>query len=228
MNLLEFNDQLLLTKGKQPVQVPTVQQEECDLFRGLIAASKTATDMYNGCDDANSFFSVYTDIKKMIGASICNEVFYACKLTYVYDGVPSRLVYIISKMISKCNTAYPNVAINRTYKLLSKYLSDVYIVGGQEFTVKDVIENMFGFGIKLITSSVPKVKSTNCYEVYVRDVERVALIPGDIARILPYAECEKLRFDRQVGIVMTDGTPLRCLNGRLGITKDDFDLTDCL
>lgn len=228
MNLLEFNDRLMVNKSRKVVTVPIVTQEDCDLFRSLVSTSKTVSDMYEATDDATAFFTAFPDIKKIIGTQKCVEVFYACKLTYVCDGVPCRLVYIVNKMFNESGRVTVNLAINRALNLLKKYVDDVYIIEGKEYTVKDVIENAAGFSVKLLTSSVPKVKATNCYEVYVANAERVALIPLDIAKMLPYDECEGIYFDRQLGLLMKNGTPLRCLNDRMGITRDDFNLVDCL
>lgn len=229
MTLLEFNDLLLVNPNRIEVKVPTVTQDMCDIFRRIVASSRTMQNVYDMTDDANSFFYMFPDVKKLLGTGTCVEVFYACKLKFVYDGVPSKLVYIVNKMFSECGTIAVNSAINRTLPLLKPYVNDVYNVDGKSVTVKDVIENIAGFPIKLLTSSVPKVKATNCFEVYVRNVERVALLSPAIAKLLPYAECEKIKFDRELGLVIGDGDViLRCLCGALGIVKNDFDLTNCL
>lgn len=228
MTLIELNDLMLVNNKRFEVKVPEVSQNDCDTFRRLVGSSKTVENVYNMTDDANSFFSMFPDIKKMFGDGVCVEVFYACKLKFVYDGVPSKLVYIVSKMLSECGNCNINTALNRTTSLLRPYVDHIYKVDGKEYTLKDVIENMTGFSIKLLTSSVRKVKSVNCFEVYVPNVERVALLPPDIAKLLPYSECAKIRYDRELGLVVGDDTVVRCLNGRLGITRDDFDLTNCV
>lgn len=227
MNLIEMNDRLLVNKDRRQVTVPEATQEKCDLFRRLVESSKTATNMFNSLEDANAFFAIFPDLRKILGTGVCVEVFYACKLKYAYDGVPARLVYILNKAFTHGSQVHVNATLNTVTALLKPYVNDVYTVNGETATVKDIIENVLGRSVKLLTSSVRKVKATDCFEVYVPNVERVALLPPDIANMLPVAECEKIRFDREKGLVI-DNVIIRTLNNRLGITRDDFDLIKCI
>ena len=228
MNLIEMNDRLLVNKDRREVVVPEVTQDMCDRFRRLVASSNSVQNMYNNIEDANAFFMMYPDIKKIFGAGVCVEIFYVCKQKYVYDGVPAKLVYILNKTFNEGGLVHVNAALNRATALLKPYVNDVYVVDGMAVTVKDVIENIVGRSVKLLTSSVRKVKATDCYEVYVPNAERVALLPMDIANMLPYAECEKIRFTKEKGLVIGDDVIVRCLNNRLGITRDEFDLISCI
>lgn len=227
MNLIELNDKMLINKDKKKVVIPEFGQADVDEFRRLVHSSKSVGNSFDTSDDSTSFFAVYSDVKKCVGKDVAEELFYAAKLGFFYPGIPSRLAYILNRMTREYGVATVNESLSRCVKLLSPYVGDLYESNGVEVSLKDVIENFVGGPIKLLTSSVRKVKATNCYEVYVPNVERVALLPGDIANSLPYAECAKITFDRNQGLVIGD-LVLRTMNNRLGITKDDFDLREAM
>ncbi len=223
MNLIEFNDKLIVNNQRQKRTVPEVTQNDIDEFVQLMHSSRSLLNMYQTTEEFGDFIKVYPSIKKVYSIDLAEELFYASKLHYQYNGVPTKLVYIITKMFSTFGHNHVNDALSRSIKYLAPYLDDTYLVDGKEVTLKDVIEFFAKSQIKLLTSSVPKVKSLDCYEVYVPDADRVALLPNDIASKLPYADCEKIVFDKQKGLVIED-IIVRTMNGRLGITKDDFDL----
>lgn len=227
MNLIDMNDKLLVNKNRKLVKVPDVNQDMCDEFRRLIRAAGPVQGMYDSIEESSAFLTMYPGIRKIYGQDTATELFYACKLGFHYPGVPCRLVYILNKLFKEFGVVHVNDSLSRAVKLISPFVDDLYESNGVEVTVKDVVENFVGAPIKLLTSSVRKVKATDCSEVYVPNVERVALLPADIANVLPYAECAKILFDRDKGLVIGD-VIVRCMNNRLGVTKDDFDLRSCM
>lgn len=227
MNLIQMNDKLLVNKERKLVKVPEVTQELCDEYRRLMNASKSLLHVYETVEDATAFYVMYPSITKIYGSHLANELFYASKLSFLYPGVPCKLSYILNKIFKECGVVHVNDALSRGVKLVQPFVNDTYQCNGDEITVKDVIENFVGGPVKLLTSSVRKVKAADCSEVFVPNVERVALLPADIANVLPYAECEKIEFDKQKGLVIGD-VIVRCMNNRLGVTKDDFDLRNCM
>lgn len=228
MNLIEFNDKLLVNKDRKKCSVQNITQEECDAFRQLTAASHAMGDLYGQIDDSTAFYKAYGQVAKIFGRS-AEDLFYACKMGYFYEGIPARLSYILRKAFAEAGaTHHVNDTLNRCYHLLERYLDDIYEVDGEEFTLKDVIDNFAGAPVKLLTSSVRKVKTIDCSEVYVPNVARVALLPSDIANMLPYAECEKISFSKDMGLMIGEDIVVRCLNERIGVTRDDFDLRECV
>ena len=227
MNLIQMNDKILVNKDRKLVKPPVVTQELCDEFRRLVNASRILENYYTTLEDSTAFLTTYPSIKEIYGTGLATELFYASKLNFFYPGVPSKLSYVLNKIFKVCGVVHVNDALCRGVKLVQPFVNDVYEVNGEEVTVKDVIENFVGGPIKLLTSSVRKVKAADCYEVFVPNAERVALLPGDIANVLPYAECEKIEFDKQRGLVIGD-VIIRCMNNRIGVTRDDFDLRKCM
>lgn len=226
MNLVEMNDKILTGK-KNVVQVPTVTQENLTQFKSLMAISKLTESAFDSLEDANAFYKMFPYIKKLIGTNICVEVFYACKLGYYYENIPAKLTFILNKAVRVNGKENINATLNPAVNLLRTYAENAYEFGGKTITVKDVIENIVGAPVSLISSSTPKIKSNGCWEVFIPNAERVALFPDDIGSMLSYSDCEKLEFDIGKGI-MLEGIPIRTFNNRIGITKDDFDLRECI
>lgn len=225
MNLLEMNDKILVPK-KKVTKVAEIKQDKLVDFKTLVAMSKMTESAFDVLEDANAFYKMFPDIKKLIGANICVEVFYACKLGYYYEGIPTKLLFILNKTVKVNGREHINKALNPAVTLLRSYVDNAYQYSGEKITVKDVLENIIGEPVALLTTSELKVKSSDCWEVYIKDAERVALLPEDIASMLSYSDCEKLSFDIGKGIMLED-IPVRTLNNRLGITRDDFDLREC-
>ena len=226
MTLVEFND-ILEYGEKKSTSVPVITQNDLELFQKTINMSIRVSNTYDNTDDANSFFALYPDVKKIVGSAICVECFYACKLGYFMHAIPSKLVYIVNKMLKENDRVYINKAINTAVQLLKPYVYCSFDYAGESYTVKDVIENLAGHSIKLITSSLHKVKVNDDWEVYIPDVDKIALLPDGIGGPISLEDCESLTFDKEKGIMLGD-IPIRTIGNRIGLTRDDFDLRDCL
>lgn len=226
MNLLEFNDRVMISK-KKTVSVPDFDNDKLIEFKELLAISPNMKNVFSAVDDSNAFFKMFPDVKKVIGAKICAEVFYACKLGYYYDGIPSKLVYILNKAVKNCGRDFANLTVNSAVNLLRTYASAQYRYDGSTICVKDVLDNVFGKSVDLLTTAKMKIKTGDVWEVFIPDVERVALMPDDIASMISYGDCDKLSFDINKGIMLGD-VPVRTMNGRVGITRNDFDLRECI
>jgi hypothetical protein len=227
MNLIEFNDKLLVNNERVVYEVPAINQESIDDFRKVVNSSRSMAYTYETLEDVDAFMKLYPGIKKLYGSALLSELFYASKLNQYYEGIPSKLIYVLTKLFKEFGTVHINDTLSRGLKYLTPFINHIYVVNGQDLTLKDVIDVFAKGAVKLLTSSVRKVKAVDCYEVFIPNANRVALLPNDIANQLPYADCEKLSFDRNRGIVMDD-LVVRTMSNRLGVTKDDFDLRQCI
>lgn len=225
MNLIEMNDKIMGGK-KKTVKVASVSQEKLIEFKSLVSISKLAENAFEQLEDANAFYKMFPYIKKIIGTNICVEVFYACKMGHFYEGIPAKLTFILEKAVRTGDKSHVNAMLNPAVSLLRTYADASWKYDGKTITMKELIENITGEPVTLITSSTLKVQARDCWEVYIKDAERVALIPNDIATMFSYGDCEKLHFDIGKGIMLGD-IPVRTLNNRIGITKDEFDLREC-
>lgn len=231
MNLLEMNE-MLLTGKKQPYKYTEFTTEEITLFKQMLTTSTMVNNMFNQTDDSSSFLSAVPTFKEVFGAAKSAEIFYAIKTGYYYAGVPSKLVYFINKLFDEVQDSsdYVNLALQSGLSILQKYAGYTYKVvqdGAEtEFTFINLIQNKIGKSFKLITDSTPKIKIGKVSEVYIRNVDRVALLPGDIADQLSFDNVDAITYEPGVGLVF-DKQPLRVFNGRLGIAMNDFDLRNC-
>lgn len=223
MTLLQLNDAIQNPKEGHRV-VEKITSEDVNEFNRLISINNSSKVAFDTIDDANAYFSIFPDIKKIIGSKKCVEVFYALKCGFVYDGVPGKLTYMLIELFKLMDKESVNRSLNSAVKLLDKYAG--YTYGDSKFTVKDIIENILGKSVSLLTDYCRKVKVGDYWEVWIPGENAVALIPDDIANMLSSDNLEELYYDSDKGLMLKE-IPLRTLNNRVGCTLDDFDLRNC-
>lgn len=223
MNLVEMNKEIMSKKRKQIIIKNQITPDDILLFYDMLNISKNIQNLFESIDDAHTFFQTYPDFKKVLSNGKAIECFYAIKKGNIWQGVPMRLVYILTRVFEENDKQLVNTALNTATGLLSRYASDTYNFEGSSLTIKDIIDNIVGGNVKLLTLSNPIVKYKDCIEVFVPNVNRVAILPLDMAEYVTLDNCSTLQWDKVNGITV-EGIPLRTLNNRLGITRDDFDL----
>lgn len=227
MNLIEMN-KIILSNKKKVVSIPILTQEDVILFKQTLLISKGVSDMFEKTDDSNSFFTVYPDVKKIVGARKCVECFYAVKLGYYVADVPTKLLYILNKLFKDNDILYPNTALNKATKYLMPYIKSTFKVSDGTVDVHGVINSVANRHVTLLTdtcltSTMPGADT----EVFIRNCNRVAILPKSMAEMLSPSDIESLSFNVEKGIVLGD-IPIRTLGNRIGLTKDDFDLRMCV
>lgn len=225
MNLIEFNNALLYSKKKQK-SINVITTEEVKQFQELLLIGKDVMNTFDSLEDSQSFYITYPSIKKIMGKNAV-ECFYASKLKMLYKGVPNKLIYILLKAIKKYGKDNINLALNSVIDYVKSYAEDEYTYDDETYSVKDIIESLTGHSVKLITDSVRAVQVNDYYEVWIPDVCKVALIPEDIVKSIDSKDLENLEYSSTLGIHL-NGVPLRTFNDRLGVTKNDFDLRECV
>lgn len=226
MVLTEINKNIL-SKDKQIIEHIEVKDEDLKTFMELITISNTAKTYFNTTDDANTFYSLFPYIKDIIGKVNCVEIFYACKLGYYVKGVPSKLIWIINKMSKLYEGPCVNAMIKSASQFIKSYCNNSYKVDGDIMTIKDIIESNLKYRINLITEEVPMVNYDTFSEIYVENVDRVLLVPKNIASLISLQDCKDISYIKDKGVCIKD-IPIRTLGNRLGITKNDFDLRDAI
>ena len=227
MNLIEMN-KALMSKRRKEVEIKyQINQDDIILFNDMLNISKNILGAFNITDDAVSFFKLYPDFKKVLPNGKATECFYAMKKGDIWNGIPMKLVYVLHKCFSENERGLVNTALNTAVPLIAPFCEDTYIVGESSFTAKDVICNIVGSNVKLLTTANPIVKYRDCVEVFVHNVNRVAILPLDIAEYVTPDNCETVQWDKVNGVTV-EGIPLRTMNKRLGITRHDFDLRQCI
>jgi hypothetical protein len=222
MNLLDFNEECL-KKSKEDFNFTEVTQEDIDDFNNVLNTSETVRNMWKASANAKTFYKLFPDIKGYFGKQAV-ELYYASKLNYRVDRVPSYIVYVLQSAISlNKGTPHANKILNSCYHLLTNEVKFTY----NGLTLDKILASLISKDVKLLTPAVSKVKDGEVYEVYVKDAGQVAILPKQIGDALSVQDCENLEFKKSVGIVCKD-IPIRTLGGKLGVTLDDFDLTDCV
>ena len=232
MNLIEFNETLM--KKKKTVWT-TVEYADDDIlqFRQMLTINSFIESLFGKTDDCASFIKAVPAFKEVFDSKVVTELFYAVKLGYYCIGVPSKLLYIINKIFGDLgeNGNYINLAIESGKSLLEPYAEYEFdaVQDGEivKYTVVKLIESRINKTFKLLTDAVPMVKVGEVCEVYVRNVDRVALIPNDIMEGMSFDNIDSIEYKPRAGIVFRD-IPLREFGSRIGVTTDEFDLRECL
>ena len=222
MNLIELNYKIM--HATENVVVEQVTQEHVDLLRSIIPTSSFIQSLYDAVDDASAFYAQVPELKKILPHKLAAETFYASKLGYIYEGVPSRLVYILSELFRLGDRKYVNRTLEMAVQPLSGYAGITF--GPDKITVKDVIENLIGTKVDLLTADTRKIQVDDAYEVWIDDIERVALLPKDIAKPLSKDDVKKIKYTSDKGLMLGD-IPIRTMNNRVGCTLSDLDLRTC-
>lgn len=175
------------------------------------------------------FYQACKDLKELIPAEYREDVFYAIRLGYTMDGIPSKLVTILQK--AKAIHNYPNVALSMIpEEELSVFSQDGILPVG--ITITDVVCNVWKSDIKIMSPYRKRVEHAKDVEVYVENkidngkeslFDTVILLPKDISDTMQDRDITNIIYDTEKGIILGD-TILRKVNGRFGITKSDIDM----
>lgn len=227
MNLLELNE---IVAGKYPndggnsKQIRCITADEFEDFRAMLTVDPVIRDFFMKTETASEFYEHVELAEKYIDKEIKEDVFYAAKLGFFYEGIPSKLVYILRKAIRKYQS--PNLALTAIdTRLIAKYLKPGALPEG--ITIKQVIESILGKSFDLITQYRRKVRYRDWYEVYVPNVDRVILLPNDLAQLIESLDdLENVNYKKDVGVCVYD-IPIRIMGSKVGVTTDEFDLREC-
>lgn len=223
MSYIEFTKSIHW-KSKNPVVVEDPNDKMAEDTRWLILefinASPIIKRAFESTDNAKSFYNTFTEFNDL--KIWKEEGFYQCKLGYRVPGVPSKIPYILNKAIKTYGVTYPNKTLQSVYKLLKPYANSMFMVEGEQVNLEDVINFIFKMDIEYIT---PR-KLRSGLETYIPNIDKVAIIPDDI-----YKEVSgEIRYDSKLGLVCGEDNPiiLRELGGRIGLVKDDLNLSEAI
>ena len=223
MKLIEFNEKLSAKEGYTEVNVSRITEEDIELFKSLLVINDNFKKAFEDTNSATIFFTQAPFIKEIVGNKIAVEVFYACKAGFYFEGVPAKLTYELSEVFKLYPDGLPNAAILSCKNSLQSYLLKTF--NGN--TLLDIIENIYGKPFKLIINGVFKVRNGDFTELYVPNVDRVAIIPNDIAESISFEDCADISYEKDLGVCVK-GMPIRRFGRRLGVTKDEFDLREVI
>lgn len=230
MTLLELNEVLRGNyDGQEETKrgVPTVEQKEVEEFLKMFSIEESIKTVFDMTENYVEFYNVFPWMKLCFSPIKAKELFYAAKTEILYQDVPPTIIFLFKKAIQQFEGKYVNLAISKIErKMLYPYLKDGILP--DDITYNDVLDNIVGRKVKLIRESCPCVNVDGVTELYVSNVDSVALVPTEmLAEVTDLEGLVSAYYDKEKGIMIKD-IPIRTFGGRIGLTRNDFDLRSCL
>ena len=230
MDLLELNkilsgDYSGCAEIKKPI--PKIEVSDVTEFLSVFSVDEYIKSVFDSTENYKQFFEAVPWIKECFETGKAKELFYAAKNGILYDGVPPTVVFLFKKALSTWEYKYVNLALSRIEKkMLTPYLKSGVLP--DDVTYKDVLDNLIGKTCKLITSGNPRVDVEGVTELYVPNIDMVALVPTEmITDLTDLSDLNAVEYDKVLGLTVK-GQPIRIMAGRVGLTKNDLDLRNCL
>ena len=180
-------------------------------------------------ESAAIFYQACKDIKSLIPQEYQEDVFYAIRSGNRLKGVPAKLTTLLNKAKSMHN--YPNVALSMIPEEELSVFSQAGILP-EGITITDVVCNVWGSDVKVMSPYRKRVEHLKDVEVYVENkiengkvslFDTVVIMPKDISDTLQDRDVANVVYDTERGIILGD-TILRKVNGRFAITKSYIDM----
>lgn len=191
-------------------------------FKNMLQIDNSYFEGLKKTDSFKEFYEAYELFEKTFDPKLQEDIFYSTKLGFFFEGVPSRLVYLLKKAIDKNPT--PSLALQS----ISVLAWDRFLKKGslpEDITIKDVLDAIYGYETKLIDELQLRVRHESFSEIYVKNVDRICLLPNAIADQFDLKDLDTLEYVPKQGVCF-DGVPVRFFDGRNGITLDEFDMRD--
>lgn len=227
MNLLQLNEIFegkYVDELKKSEVIKTITENDLNEFRELLSISDSFSEGLNLTESYAEYFQTYEILGKSVNEDLKEDLFYAAKLGFFYEGIPSKIVYLLRKSLRKYNT--PNNAISALdVRSISRYLKKGSLPEG--VTLKMIMENIIGREFETITQYRRSVHFKEVTEVYVQNTDRVLVLPKELAVFVEsQKDLESVQYVKNIGVCVHD-IPIRTLGGKIGITFNEYDLREC-
>ena len=227
MDLLQLNS---IFEGKYTEELKktdktkTITIDDFNRFRELLSINEAFQNGLRFTESSSEYFEAYDLLNKVIPDEIKEDLFFTAKLGYFFDGIPSKVVYILQKAIRSYNT--PNNAISSLdVRSLGKFLKKGSLPDG--VTLKEIMENLIGSKFSLLTKYRKSVQFKESVEIYVPNTDRVLILPKEVAALVQSEEdLDSIEYVKNVGVCV-HGIPIRTLGGKVGLTLNEYDLREC-
>ena len=157
-----------------------ITTKDFQAFWDIITMYDTYNIILNQMDYYEDFFNVCYDLKELFDPALHQELFYAAKVGYMYEGVPTYLVY----MIKKCLEEYPfgNLIVKMfPIPLLNSYCKEGAI---NNTSIHDIIATELGVDYRVLDENNLISRYDKFSEVYIKNEDMVAIVPNDIVSVL--------------------------------------------
>lgn len=220
-SLLEINDMFKLKGLANDTVTDLSTAEEVQDFKKLLLLSPAIEKNFLSTSSAVEFFKSAPELQKGLSKIKKMDLFYAAKSDMLLEKVPSYIVYFINQAYKKCN--YPNLTVSRlSLSLIKEFISML----PEGISLLNVLENIAGQRAELFNSAVRKTEFKGVYELYIPNIDKVAIIPKAIAdEINTIDDYQSVQYVKGVGVCL-GSIPLRVFNGALGIVCNEFNLLE--
>lgn len=220
-SLLEINDMFKLKGLANDTVTELSTIEEVQDFKQLLLLSPAIEKNFLSTSSAVEFFKSAPELQKGLSKVKKMDLFYAAKSDMLLEKVPSYIVYFINQAYKKCN--YPNLTVSRlSLSLIKEFISML----PEGISLLNVLENIAGQRAELFNSAVRKTEFKGVYELYIPNIDKVAIIPKAIAdEINTIDDYQSVQYVKGVGVCL-GSIPLRVFNGALGIVCNEFNLLE--
>lgn len=227
MDLLQLNsifDGKYTEELKKTDKNRTITIDDFNKFRELLSINESFQSGLRLTDSSTEYFEAYDLLNMVVADEIKEDLFFTAKLGYFYEGIPSKIVYLLQKAIRSYNT--PNNAISSLdIGRVGRFLKKGSLPDG--VTLKQIMENIIGSEFQLLTKYRRSVQFKDSVEIYVENTDRVLVLPKDIAVLIESAEdLASVEYVKGVGVCV-HGIPIRTLGGKIGLTLNEYDLREC-
>lgn len=226
LSVLEKNNIIKKGLNTEPVKEYHINLEDFIAAKRLMNINSVEfTAQLNDTDNAYEFYEANEIMRELIPNDKKEEIFYALKLGFFFEGVPTKLTYLL-KLGAKAHK-YPNVMISSlNANQFDKYLTANHIVG--KITILDIINSIYGHKCELLGKYKKRVVNNQAVEYYVPNTDRVLVVSPETAEYLSTAEdINALNYVKDVGVCIRD-IPVRTLGGKIGLTVDEYDLREVI
>ena len=210
-------------KGEQKLEVeyskPKLKEDQFQEFWNKLNMNNTYKTLLECSQFYKDYFQVCYDLAKMFDRELHSELFYAAKVGYFYEGVPTYLVY----MIKECLKEYPfgNLLIKRIpTPLLNQYFREGAL---GNVSLYDIIAKELGTSYQVIDKGHLYSEYETYAELYIPNEDMVAIVPNDLIQSLTTDYIESLSMYED-GLASADGVYLGKLGGYHGACNSYYDL----
>lgn len=212
------------TDGKPVQRVYHAGPDDYSRWVAHFAKSPTAVQIIEGTESATDFFSIESDVGRLIPRQEWTEAFYSLKLGYNVPGIPMQFLYFAKLLFEKyrmCNVIGPAFP-----KELAHYMGKPgYFADG--YTPMDALRSYVYEDFAVVTEADPIAKCGSWYEVYLPTLDMVCALPPQLATCLSKDDVSKILVKPGVGLVLGD-TPIVSLGGLKGVSRSVFDLREAV
>ena len=202
---------------------PKVTKEMFQEFWDRLCMDDTYKTLVECFEYHKDFFTACPDLAKMYEEDLHQELFYAAKVGYIYEGVPTYLVY----MIKQCLKQYPfgNLIIKMIpLPYLNQYLKEEAL---GDHSLYDVISQELEAEYSVVTNHHLVSEYQSADELYVQKEDMVALLPKGLIQETTQDYLESLELFEE-GLASPDGIYLGSFGGYHNACNSFYDLRNLL